>query len=115
MEKTKLTIRVSRDLIEGAKRYASENDTTLTRLISEYLRQLATQSDPLANAPIVQRLSGTLSQDVSVDDYRKYLEEKYGIWITNTRRRAKGAKHEEILAAEVKPDAGWSTSNADDR
>ena len=78
MEKTKLTIRVPRDLIEGAKRYASQNDTTLTRLISEYLRQLTAQSDPLANAPIVQRLSGTLSPEISADEYRQYLEEKYG-------------------------------------
>lgn len=78
MEKTNLTIRVSRDLIEGAKRYASQNDTTLTRLISEYLRQLTAQSDPLANAPIVQRLSGTLSPEISVDDYHQYLVEKYG-------------------------------------
>jgi hypothetical protein len=78
MEKTKLTIRVPRDLIEGAKRYASQNDTTLTRLISEYLRQLTARSDPLTNAPIVQRLSGTLSPEVSADDYRQYLEKKYG-------------------------------------
>jgi hypothetical protein len=78
MEKTKLTVRVPRNLLEGAKRYANENDTTLTRLISEFLRQLTAQSDPLIDAPIVQRLSGTLSQDVSVDDYRKYLEKKYG-------------------------------------
>jgi hypothetical protein len=78
VEKTKLTIRVTRDLIEGAKRYASQNDTTLTRLISEYLRQLTAQSDPLADAPIVQRLSGTLSPEISADDYRQYLEEKYG-------------------------------------
>ena len=78
MEKTKLTIRVPRDLIEGAKRYASQNDTTLTRLISEYLRQLTAQSDPLANAPIVQRLTGTLSPEISADDYRQYQEEKYG-------------------------------------
>jgi hypothetical protein len=78
MEKTKLTIRVPRDLIEGAKRYASQNDTTLTRLISEYLRQLTAKSDPLASAPIVQRLSGTLSPEISADDYHQYLEEKYG-------------------------------------
>jgi hypothetical protein len=32
----------------------------------------------LADAPIVQRLSGTLSQDVSVEDYREYLERKHG-------------------------------------
>ena len=78
MEKTKLTIRVPRDLLEGAKRYASEHDTTLTRLVSELLRQLSSQGDPLADAPIVRRLSGTLSQDVSVEDYRKHLEQKYG-------------------------------------
>ena len=78
MERTELTVRVPRDLLEGAKRYASEHHTTLTRLISEYLRQLTTQSDPLPNAPIVQRLSGTLSQDVSLQDYEAYLEEKSG-------------------------------------
>jgi len=78
MEKTKLTVRVPRKVLEGAKRYASEHDTTLTRLVSEFLRQLTAQADPLTDAPIVQRLSGTLSQDVSVEDYREYLEQKYG-------------------------------------
>lgn len=77
MERTKLTIRVPRDLLERAKRYANEHNTTLTRLVSEYLRQLGTRDDPLADAPIVRRLSGTLSQEASVDDYHKYLEEKY--------------------------------------
>lgn len=78
MEKTTLTIRVPRDLLLGAKRYASENDTTLTRLVSEYLRQLTAQGDPLAGAPIVRRLSGTLSQEVSLQDYGQYLKKKYG-------------------------------------
>jgi hypothetical protein len=78
MEKTKLTVRVPRDLLEGAKRYASEHETTLTRLVSEFLRQLSTQDDPLADAPVVRRLSGTLSPDASIEDYRKYPEGKYG-------------------------------------
>jgi replication fork clamp-binding protein CrfC len=78
MEKAKLTIRLPRDLLEVAKRYAKEHNTTLTRLVSEYLRQLSTQDDPLVDAPIVRRLSGTLSQDASAEDYYKYLEEKYG-------------------------------------
>jgi hypothetical protein len=77
MERTKLTIRVPRDLLEGAKRYASEHNTTMTRLVSEYLRRLSTQENTLVDAPIVQRLSGTLSQQASVDDYRQHLEEKY--------------------------------------
>ena len=78
MEQTKLTIRLSRDLHKGAKRYASKHNTTLTRLVSEYLRQLGTQDDPLAEAPIVRRLSGILSPDASIEDYRRYLEEKHG-------------------------------------
>jgi hypothetical protein len=78
METTKLTIRVSRDVLEGAKRYARTNQTTLTRLVSEYLRRLTAETDPLADAPIVQRLSGTLSQNVSVEDYQQYLDKKYG-------------------------------------
>ena len=77
MEKTKLTIRVTRDLLEGAKSYAIENNTTLTRLVSEYLRRLTVEKDALSNAPTVQRLSGILSQSVSVEDYREYLELKY--------------------------------------
>jgi hypothetical protein len=78
MEETKLTIRVPRNLLDGAKRYAREHRTTLTRLVSEYLRQLSSRSDPLADAPIVQRLSGCLPKDLSVDDYRDYLQRKYG-------------------------------------
>jgi len=78
MEDTRLTIRISRDLLEGAKEYARENRTTVTRLVSAYLRQLAAKSDPLADAPIVRRLSGSLPQEVSAEDYRSYLERKYG-------------------------------------
>jgi len=78
MDLTKLTVRVPRNLLEGAKRYARQHDTTLTRLVSEYLRQISAESDPLADAPTVQRLSGALSQDVSLQDYRRHLEEKYG-------------------------------------
>ena len=44
MEQTKLTVRVPRKLLEGAKQYAAENNTTLTRLVSEYLRQLGAVS-----------------------------------------------------------------------
>jgi hypothetical protein len=76
MQETKLTVRVSRDLLENVKRYAAQNNTTLTDLIEAYLRHIPAQT-PLDDAPIVRRLSGMLSQDVSVDDYKKHLEEKY--------------------------------------
>lgn len=78
MERTKLTIRIDRDLLEEAKRYAREHNTTLTRLVSAYLRQLWDGEDPLSAAPVVRRLSGILPQEASAEDYRAYLERKYG-------------------------------------
>lgn len=77
MQETKLTVRVPRDLLENIKRYAAENNTTLTDLIEAYLRRIPNQQ-PLENAPIVRRLIGTLPQDVTIQDYRQHLEEKYG-------------------------------------
>lgn len=77
MQETKLTVRVPRDLLQNVKRYAEQNNTTLTALIEAYLRHIPVQS-PLEDAPIVNRLSGILSSDVSPDDYKKHLEEKYG-------------------------------------
>jgi hypothetical protein len=77
MKDGRLTIRVPRSLLEAARQYAADHRTTLTRLITEYLRQLGRQRDLLADAPFVQRLSGTLSQEVTVDDYGKHLEAKH--------------------------------------
>jgi len=76
MQETKLTVRVPRDLLENVKRYAAKNNTTLTDLIEAYLRHIPAQ-EPFDHAPIVQRLSGILSQDISNQDYKKHLEEKY--------------------------------------
>ncbi len=77
MDDTKLTVRVSRDLINNAKRYAAQNNTTLTRLVEAYLSSLPVHPS-LTNAPIVRRLSGVLSPDISIQDYKDHLEEKYG-------------------------------------
>jgi hypothetical protein len=77
MEETKLTVRIPRDLVNKAKQFAAQNHTTLTNLIEAYLQNIPAQGS-LEDAPIVRRLSGSLSQDVSIDDYHKHLEEKYG-------------------------------------
>ena len=77
MQNTKLTVRVPKDLLENVKRYARENDTTLTALIEAYLRRIPPQ-ESFEDAPIVRRLSGSLSRDVTLGDYREHLAEKYG-------------------------------------
>ncbi|HJS17822.1 MAG TPA: DUF6364 family protein [Anaerolineales bacterium] len=78
MQETKLTVRLPRELLENAKRYARKQNTTVTNLISEYLRRMPASLEILEEAPIVRRLSGTLSNNVSVADYTKHLEAKYG-------------------------------------
>jgi hypothetical protein len=75
---TKLTVRVPRHLLENAKRYARMHNTTLTDLISTYLQRIPEESEILENAPIVQRLTGSISREVSIADYKKHLEDKYG-------------------------------------
>lgn len=78
MEKTKLTIRVPSEFLDGAKQYARAHNTTLTKLVSEYLRQLGVGEDFLSDAPTVQRLTGILPQDAAPDEHREFLEHKYG-------------------------------------
>ncbi|HTY26481.1 MAG TPA: DUF6364 family protein [Desulfomonilaceae bacterium] len=78
-----MTLRVPRELLENVKRYAAENNTTLTGLIEAYLRRtLYLKGIPygqsLENAPIVRRLSGTLTPNLSIQNYKKHLEAKYG-------------------------------------
>jgi hypothetical protein len=77
MQNTKLTVRVPSDLLENVKRYARQNNTTLTALIEAYLRRIPVE-EPFEDAPIVRRLSGTLSRDVTIEDYKEHLADKYG-------------------------------------
>ena len=76
MEYAKLTVRIPRDLLENMKRYAAENNTTLTKLIEVYFRRIPVRPS-LENGPIVQRLSGAISPNVTLQDYENYLEKKY--------------------------------------
>ncbi len=77
MRKTKLTVRIPQDLLDDFRRYAEDKNTTMTSLVEAFLRRLPHQKIP-EDAPIVRRLSGTLSQGVSVEDHKKHLTEKYG-------------------------------------
>jgi len=76
MQKTKLTVRVPQELLSILKKYANANNTTMTALIETYLRRIPPQELP-ADAPIVRRVSGILSQRVSNEDYEEHLAEKF--------------------------------------
>lgn len=86
MEMTKLTIRIPVKVLEQAKAYAETNETSVTQLITQYLYHLPRQESYLKDAPIVQRLVGTLPPEASIEDYHRYLEEKYGDAFTSADR-----------------------------
>jgi len=72
---SKLTVRIETQYLEAAKRYAAQRRTSLSRLISEYLRVITTQEEPFSQTPILRRLTGILPADVSIDEHKDYLME----------------------------------------
>lgn len=76
---TKLTVRVDARWLESAKRYAEQHDTTLSKLVSEFLRTLAAPEIQLKQTPILHRLAGVLPPDVTIAQRRAYLDKKYGL------------------------------------
>ena len=77
-EKKKLTVRVDRRWIEPAKAYAREHGTSLSALISEFLRRVAKEDREHDETPILRRLSGILPPEVSSEEQRDQWVKKYG-------------------------------------
>jgi len=71
----KRTVQVEKDLLEKVNQYAAKNNTTLTNRIDSCLRHIPDLMS-LEDAPIVRRISATMSSNASIDDYKKHLEEK---------------------------------------
>ena len=77
MKEQKLTIRVSQEVLDGAKRYAQEHGTSLTPLVPSYLERLGRQIDGLESAPITRRLAGSLPSSTARAEYMEYLERRH--------------------------------------
>lgn len=72
METRAITVLVPEELSEQAEQFAREHGTTVARLVIAYLTRPTPANDPLAGAPIVRRLSASLSPDVTPEeDYRR--------------------------------------------
>ncbi len=79
---TKLTLKLDQEIIERAKKYASNKKLSLSRLIENYLNALVSEksNDEIEISPFVKSLStkSKIPADYNYkDDYRGFLENKY--------------------------------------
>lgn len=79
---TKLTLKLDKDIIERAKSYAKERQTSLSVLVANYFKSLYENKDEsdLELSPLVKELSGIIELPENFnlkEDYTDYLIEKY--------------------------------------
>jgi hypothetical protein len=77
---TKLTLKLNQDVIDQAKSFAKGKNTSLSKLIENYLSLLVEQKDITDVTPLVKSLSGIVSLPENFDQrsaYQKHLEDKY--------------------------------------
>ena len=78
---TKLTLRLKKKVIDQAKKYANDHETSLSKLIENYLSAITNESKSIENiSPLVLSLSGVIQMDGNEDTKEKYnehLNEKY--------------------------------------
>jgi hypothetical protein len=79
MTKQRLNITVDPIVIERARRYTQRHDTSISKLVTEFLAQLPVDDDfEEALTPTVRRLLGVAKGAGDREDYRRHLVEKYG-------------------------------------
>lgn len=81
---TKLILKLNENVIERAKKYASNKNISLSRLIENYLDSLTReQNDDFEISPFVRSISTGKSIPIDTDykklrqDYTEYLDKKY--------------------------------------
>jgi hypothetical protein len=84
--KTKLTLSLDKDIIIKARDYAENNNSTISKLVSDYFKSIFSKSNAqkkeFIRTPILSEITGIIANK-DYDDkklkkiYRKHLEEKY--------------------------------------
>jgi dsDNA-specific endonuclease/ATPase MutS2 len=77
---SKLTLKLNENVIESAKKYAKENNVSLSRMIENYLQVITTDKRKKTKiSPLVKSLTGVI-EHIDKDykkDYKDFLSEKY--------------------------------------
>jgi hypothetical protein len=71
----KLTLSVEDHVIEKARRYSDDHQTSISRLVTHFLSTLPDQGERIS--PAVRRLVGILPPETDIAEYRRHLEVKY--------------------------------------
>lgn len=78
---TKLTLRLKKNVIDQAKKYANDHETSLSKLIENYLSAITNESGSVEKiSPLVQSVSGVINiseNDEHKSKYHEHLQEKY--------------------------------------
>lgn len=78
--KRKLTLRMDEDAIEFAKEYASQRNTSVSKLVEQFFEALqpAQESSEIEYSQMVEALAGIAEgADISIEDYYEHLDEKH--------------------------------------
>lgn len=78
---SKLTLKLDSDVISRAKKYASEKQLSLSRLVENYLASITQkEEDELEISPFVKSIASGKNIPVDIDykkEYFEHLEKKY--------------------------------------
>ena len=75
MPRKKLTLSIDEEAIRAARRYSKRHGTSVSELVTRYLGSL--EDERRSTTRIVSRLRGILPADVSIEDYRRHIADKY--------------------------------------
>jgi hypothetical protein len=84
VKQEKLTLRLEGELIDKAKRFARDHDTSVSKLVAGFFENLEEpERTDQRYGPITRRLRGSLRPEggkprFDEEDYLRHLEEKHG-------------------------------------
>lgn len=79
MARESLNLSVESENIEWARRYSSEHETSISKLVNDFLANLRLRHENRGEVPPITRsLRGVASTDLDEEDYREHLWQKYG-------------------------------------
>ncbi len=75
---SKITLYSDKKLIEEMKKYAKEQNTSVSKIVNTFFNNLLhTKSSTTQKESITNSLIGSLKEETSSKDYKEYLESKY--------------------------------------